>query len=187
MSAAAEEAMEVAGEIRRSQCPARKRMACAFEAGHHDDHYNALDGRWQQEVPADVEQAKLYAHIERVRALLGRISYPETTWRVGVMGDGAFLQLTYMEQDVDAPPAVGNVGAYSAPAPRVPQHGRKWHVSQHATDSEIFQTALKAALTSAEHRVREHFLVDGLRVFGPHLDIEAMLMFVRQFAPKVRP
>lgn len=160
--------------MRRSQCPARKKMPCSYEAGHLDDHYNFLDGKWAQEVPTDAKEAAVYAHVERLRKLLARVTYPDNSWRVGVSGDSAFLQITYMEADVDA-----------GGEPQE-QHGRKWTVSQHATDSEIFQTALLAARTSAEHRVREHFLVDGLRVFGPHLDIEAMLMFVRQFAPSVR-
>ncbi len=40
--------------------------------------------------------------------------------------------------------------------------------------SEVVQTALLCALTSAEHRVREHFLYKGERVFGPHFDIEGL-------------
>lgn len=186
MSAESREALTALGrgetvELRRSQCTARKRHACVYDAGHAGDHYNALDKQWTQEVSSDAERDKLYAHVERVRALLQRITYPDNGWRVGVMGDSAFIQITYEEADVDT-----DARTYSAPAPRVPQHGRKWPISQHATNSEIFQTALKAAVTSAEHRVREHFLVDGIRVFGPHLDIEAMLAFARMNLPAVR-
>lgn len=46
---------------------------------------------------------------------------------------------------------------------------RKWYISEHATDSEILQTMLKVALTSAEHEVREAFLYRGRPIYGPHL------------------
>lgn len=54
------------------------------------------------------------------------------------------------------------------------QYGRKWFVSQHATKSEIVRTALKAALTSAEHNVRERFTYRGKRIFGPHFDVDKL-------------
>ena len=49
--------------------------------------------------------------------------------------------------------------------------------------SEIVQTALKCILTSAEHRVREHFKYRGSRVYGPHFDVEALheLCIARKF------
>ena len=51
---------------------------------------------------------------------------------------------------------------------------RKWLLSSHMTRSELAQTALKCVLTSVEHRVREHFLYRGERVFGPHFHVEAL-------------
>lgn len=111
--------------------------------------------------------------IARIEVLLRRVSYPDHRWKVGAMEHGAYLQIVYVELDVDD-------GKSKV------QSGRKWVISPHATDSEIYQTALKAALTSAEHRVREHFLVDGLRVFGPHLDIDALLRFAREHTTKKR-
>lgn len=56
------------------------------------------------------------------------------------------------------------------------QHrGRKWYVSPHATDSEIVQTALMAVIAAEEHEAREHFLVDGQAIFGPHHDVNALI------------
>ncbi len=52
---------------------------------------------------------------------------------------------------------------------------RKWYVSQHSTDSEIVQTALKAVLTAEEHEAREHFLYRGRTIFGPHHSVDALL------------
>jgi len=84
-------------------------------------------------------------------------------WEVGcgLMGDGLYIQLRYVEVDVQT----GDPGD---------QHGRKWYVSSHSTKSEVVQTVLKACLTSAEHMVREHFLYRGTQVFGPHLDVDQL-------------
>ena len=53
--------------------------------------------------------------------------------------------------------------------------GRKWPVSQHMTESELVQTALKAVLTAEEHEAREHFTYCGRAIFGPHLDVHALI------------
>jgi len=55
------------------------------------------------------------------------------------------------------------------------QQTRKWILSEHMTKSEIVQTAFKLAITSMEHRTREHFLYKGERVFSPHYDIDALV------------
>ena len=55
------------------------------------------------------------------------------------------------------------------------QHTRKWLLSEHMTRSEIVATCLKCVLTSEEHEAREDFLYKGQRIFGPHLDVEALL------------
>lgn len=54
------------------------------------------------------------------------------------------------------------------------QRTRRWFVSPEVTSGEVVQTCLKLVLTSAEHRVREHFLYKQRRVFGPHFDIEKL-------------
>jgi hypothetical protein len=60
------------------------------------------------------------------------------------------------------------------------QATRKWRLSRHMVPSEIVQTALKLVLTSAEHRVREHFTYRGERVYGPHFDVEALVQLARE-------
>jgi hypothetical protein len=92
---------------------------------------------------------------------------PGVRWVIHLseMGEGFYVQLRYVERDVDT----GELEE---------QHGRKWYVSTHATRSEVVQTVLKACLTSAEHMVREHFTYRGVRVFGPHLDIDQLAELV---------
>lgn len=53
--------------------------------------------------------------------------------------------------------------------------GRKWKLSDHMTKSELVQTALKAVLTAEEHESREQFRYKGRTLFGPHLDVDALL------------
>jgi len=108
----------------------------------------------------------------RVEEILRDVRYPGHCWRVAPFGDGVYLQISYMEPDVET-------GEFAA------QRGRKWYISPHATRSEVVQTALKAALTSAKHRVREHFLYKGKRIFGPHFDPEQLCE--RPDALDVRP
>lgn len=55
------------------------------------------------------------------------------------------------------------------------QYTRKWLISPDATDSQIVQTAFKCVLTSAEHRCREAFKYKGVRVYGPHYDVEDLV------------
>lgn len=54
------------------------------------------------------------------------------------------------------------------------QKGRKWMLSAYMTPSEIVTTALKAVLAAVEHEAREDFLYAGRRLFGPHIDIDAL-------------
>jgi hypothetical protein len=100
--------------------------------------------------------------IDQLKASVNRVEIPGKWFVVGSMGKGFYVQIGYEEKDIDS-------GAIET------QHGRKWYVSSHATPSEVIQTCLKAALTSAEHQVREHFRVDGVLPYGPHMDIEALV------------
>lgn len=52
--------------------------------------------------------------------------------------------------------------------------GRKWHVSSHATKSEVVQTAFKAVMTALEHEARERFQYRGRAVLGPHFDVDCL-------------
>lgn len=99
--------------------------------------------------------------LEGLEEILSRIHFPGKAFRAGEQGDGWFLQIEYLEDDV--------VTGESAM-----QRGRKWYVSRHATESEVVQSALVACLASAEHQVREHFTYQPTEddkpraIFGPH-------------------
>lgn len=55
------------------------------------------------------------------------------------------------------------------------QKTRKWLLSQHMTESELIQTALKCVLTAIEHEAREQFKYKGRAIFGPHFDVKALI------------
>lgn len=102
------------------------------------------------------------ASVPALLAILEDVTYPGYRFKTGVMSDGYFIQVEYDEPCVDT----GQMKE---------QRGRKWYVSSHATRGEVVQTVLKAVLTSAEHRVREHFTYRGRRVFGPHFDLDQLV------------
>lgn len=98
---------------------------------------------------------------EEIELIVDAVCYPGHWFVLLPNGNGYLLQLRYNEPDVDT----GKMEE---------QHARKWYLSPHATESEIVRTAFAACMMSAEHRVREHFMYKGIRVFGPHVDVEAL-------------
>ena len=56
----------------------------------------------------------------------------------------------------------------------LPQHGGKAYVSPHSTHDEVVKKALGLCLGFVEHEMREGFLYKGVRVFDPHVTIEAL-------------
>lgn len=53
--------------------------------------------------------------------------------------------------------------------------GGKRFLSPHATRSELAQTALGLFLAYEEHEAREFFRYDGAQVYGPHIDVLALV------------
>lgn len=103
---------------------------------------------------------------EEMLLILADVTFPGYTFTIGDKSGSLFLQGHYREADI-------TTGAVEE------QTTRKWYLSPHMTRSELVQTALKLALTSAEHRVREHFLYRGERIYGPHFDCEALWELAR--------
>ncbi len=108
---------------------------------------------------------------DEITSIVSHIRYhhmnQDWTFHVGLMGsklgvDIFYLQLRYIEPDVET-------------GDTADQHGRKWFISPYMTVSEIVQTAFKAVLTSMEHIAREHFEYKGVRVLGPHFDVEEIV------------
>ena len=102
-----------------------------------------------------------------VQDILDSVKFLDRKFYALSKGDGFLIQLKYMEKCVDT----GKMEV---------QHGRKWYVSAHSTTSEIVQTALKACITSMEHIVRENFYYKGERIFGPHNDVETLVMLAKE-------
>ena len=111
---------------------------------------------------------------EDFEAILSRVEYPGYTLFVKQDGDGLYMQGSYSEPD-----------CYTKE--EAIQKTRKWRLSIHMTPSEVTQTALKLLLTSAEHRVREHFLYRGERVYGPHFDVEELVALAKARKLDTRP
>ncbi len=55
------------------------------------------------------------------------------------------------------------------------QKTRKWYLSEHMTESELVQTALKCVLTAIEHEAREQFKYKGQAIFGPHFNVNDLV------------
>lgn len=103
---------------------------------------------------------------DSILSILDECEFENYKFHVGTFSrnSGAyFIQISYEEPDV-------NTGVMET------QRGRKWHVSPHATRSEVVQTAFKAVLTSMEHRAREHFKYQGCSIFGPHFDVHNLVL-----------
>lgn len=53
--------------------------------------------------------------------------------------------------------------------------GGKRYLRADQTDSQIVRQIFGAFLAYEEHEIREAFLYRGKRIFGPHLDVEALV------------
>lgn len=89
--------------------------------------------------------------------IVNDLSMPGGGFNIGVIDQGFFVQFVSGEQ-----------------------HGRKWYVSKHSTESEVVMTALMAAIAFAEHEVREQFRYKGKNIFHPHPSIDALLGVAEQ-------
>jgi hypothetical protein len=106
-------------------------------------------------------------NLEEIRDLLLQVEFSNYEFLVGETNGVMYLQARYLEADI----ITGDEEW---------QTTRKWQLSPHMVKSEIVQTAFKCALTSAEHRVREHFLYKGKRIFGPHFDVDALVQICEE-------
>jgi hypothetical protein len=107
---------------------------------------------------------------EQMRTILTDVRFMDYTFRVledGVGTGRLYLQASYVEPDIVT-------GAVEE------QYTRKWWLSPYMTKSEFVQTAFKCALTSMEHRTREHFKYKGAAVFGPHFDVEELVRLSKE-------
>lgn len=94
-------------------------------------------------------------------ALLARVEFGNWQFHVLMDGDRPYLQLRFK-------------ACCSVTGHQLHQHGRKWFLSPFMTDSEVIATAFKATMTAMEHETRERFLFKGKKIFGPHIDVDAL-------------
>jgi hypothetical protein len=105
--------------------------------------------------------------LDRVRDVVGRVGYREGyRWEVGTEPAHPFGPV-FIELQHWRPDAVTGEFAWGG--------GGRRFLSPDMNDSEIVRTCLGAALSYEEHEVREFFTYKGARVFGPHLDVEALV------------
>lgn len=103
--------------------------------------------------------------IDDVIRTLSQVHYKDWEFLFVITGDFGYLQIQFNAPDNDAF-IKGTIKRY---------HSRKWLLSQHMTKSELVTTALKAVLTAEEHEAREQFSYKNIRIFDPHVDVEALV------------
>lgn len=73
---------------------------------------------------------------------------------------------------------------YMAPCTKTQElkewHGRKWYLSDYMTEDEIIKTAWCAFEAAVKHETMEGFKVDGVILFNPHVDYNALLEISNQ-------
>jgi hypothetical protein len=118
--------------------------------------------------------------------IISKIKYKpglfECGFKLGRMGeDGYYVQHYQVIPDC-------TINGVDANEP-VKQKGRKYYISSHCTGSEVFQTLFMAVLAFEEHEARECFYVDGVRPFGPHIHIQALMgaSVVKEKRPQFTP
>jgi len=117
-------------------------------------------------------------HLEEVKNIVADIRYKD--WTLRAERDNAdengrvFLQWVY----ADACVITGNTEEW---------HCRKWYLSPHMLESEIVKTAFAAALAAEEHDTREKFSYKSIRLFNPHISLEAMMEAATRETTRANP
>jgi hypothetical protein len=66
-------------------------------------------------------------------------------------------------------------------------HCRKWYLSPYMLESEIVKTAFAGALAAEEHEVRERFRYKDIRLFNPHVSLEALMDMAKRETTRADP
>lgn len=114
------------------------------------------------EVPAPMETKAMLKEYNRILEVVRSVVYPGYEVHAEPFAGKYVIYLTYDEPRViSGEPAI--------------QKTREWLIEPGSTNGQIVQTILKAALASAEHRVRENLLYRGKPVLQPHLDVDKLV------------
>lgn len=101
---------------------------------------------------------------DKVREAVQECEFPDYTFSVRALHDGALIRAIYFEPDVTNP----------NPSLAQAQETREWYVPLTASKSEIVRTCFKLVLASYEHRVREWFTYKGKAIHQPHYNVDQL-------------
>ena len=126
-----------------------------------------------QTLPHSAQCDKMAPFELRLSDILGNIVLPYGwTGKVGIneLADGRHQYYLQIED---------KNGVCNVTGKPDPWRGRKWALSQFMTDGEIVNTIWKAAMTAAEHELREGFKYKGVTIYDPHYDPDALVDFMK--------
>lgn len=120
------------------------------------------------EEPLTAERLDNQAWLAQVESIVSLIEYRPETYTFLVAVDKADPEgRVYVQLEHERPDAfTGKIGV---------GRGGKSYLSRWMTPSEVVRRCLGLALAYEEHEVREFFQYRGKRVFGPHIDVEALV------------
>jgi hypothetical protein len=99
---------------------------------------------------------------KRVAGILSAIQYKD--WKLRIVTENDALYLRWL-----APVTCVKTGR------RVTLTSSKWLLPDGITESELVQTAFRAAMSVEEHECRENFTYCGKRVLNPHINVHRLL------------
>jgi hypothetical protein len=100
--------------------------------------------------------------------MVDRITFPENR-QIRAYYD-ADVNATYIQAEGYVPDLTDPLN----PGPKSWQGGRKSYVIGSPCEGAFFQMCLDLLTAFDAHKTREAFLVDGKRVFGPHISLDAL-------------
>lgn len=106
-------------------------------------------------------------HTKKLREILDRISYrPGWDWDIDPAAETGW----HIRPVWDGPDVITGQPAR--------QRGRWWYIAENARVGEVVRTAFLAISTAEEHERREQFRYQGVRIYLPHHDVDALAEFV---------
>lgn len=119
------------------------------------------------ETGNETEVTRQRRRTDEVSRIVARVTAPQNRGFVVNVQDGQiFLQVEGYVRDLTDPTGEDSTFGW--------QRGSRQWVSPAAKESDIFRMMLAMLIAFDEHETREAFLVDGVRVFGPHVTIDAL-------------
>jgi hypothetical protein len=109
-----------------------------------------------------LENPYLFDRVLGIVQLIDMKEWPHAGVEIGEDAIGVYVQVIMERADT----ITGKVGT---------GRGGKAYINSAQTDSSIVRTVLARFMAYVEHEVREAFHYAGKRIFGPHIDVEALV------------